>query len=151
MQESTHPPAYETSAVPFWNILFIFNHLLMHKKDLPTQSIATLLPIQIIKLNQGQLRELFDEVFAFPDLTASPQPNLVTNEEELSFGNATQFCPEAQAAANSDNLHTAFQRVLSTSPVTKNYTLNWWSKSNAPYSLQDEHSDPQIRSLPHAP
>jgi hypothetical protein len=69
VQETDHPPAYETSSVPFWNILFIFNHLLMHKNHLPTQSIATLLPIRIAMLNQGRLRELFDEAFAFPEST----------------------------------------------------------------------------------
>jgi hypothetical protein len=36
MLESNQPPAYKTSAVPFWNILFIFNHFLMHKKHLHT-------------------------------------------------------------------------------------------------------------------
>jgi hypothetical protein len=114
------PPTYNTSPIPFWNIFFIFNHLLLHKNHPKTQSIATLLPIRIAKLNQGRIRELYDEAFAFPTPPTDQQTlHLVTDDEEPSFDNATQFCPEAQAAANSDNFHTAYQRILSTLPVAK--------------------------------
>jgi hypothetical protein len=67
----------------------------------------------IAKLDQGQIRELCNKAFAFPELTPDWPANAITDNNEPSFHNATQFCPEAQAAANSDNLHTACQRMLS--------------------------------------
>jgi hypothetical protein len=109
--------AYNTTPIPFWNIFFIFNHLLSHKKDPSTQLIATLLPSRIAKLGQGQIRELCDQAFAFPELSPDSPSNAITDDNAPpSFDNATLFCPEAQAAANGDNLHTACQRMPSSPP-----------------------------------
>jgi hypothetical protein len=113
------PPACNTSPVPFWNAFFTFNHSLPRKRHPSTQSIATLLPTRITKLGQRRIRELRNEAFAFPELTPDSPANAITGNNEPSFDNPTLFCPEAQAKANSNNLHTAHQRMLSNLPVVK--------------------------------
>jgi hypothetical protein len=99
---------------------FAYN-IISHKNHAKNKSIATLLiPTRIAKMKQGRLQELCNEAFAFPDATPHQQlANPVSDDDEPSFDNATQFCPEAQAAANSNNLHTAYQRVLSSLPIVK--------------------------------
>jgi hypothetical protein len=89
------PPAYNTSLIPFWNIFFLFNHSLSCKNHPFTQSIATPPPKRITKLGQGRIRELRNKAFAFPEQTPDLPGHTITDDDQPSFNNATQFCPEA--------------------------------------------------------
>jgi hypothetical protein len=70
-------------------------------------------------LKQGQIKELCEDAFSFPPESTSPRPNTISDDDEPSFDNETQFSREAQAAANSDNFHAAHQRILSSLPIVK--------------------------------
>lgn len=98
-------PESDTNPTPFWHLLIFLEGALLAP---PTRNRDpnTLVIARLEQFSRGDLKTLFRNVTDYP---------ANTNLDPPSFDEQT-YCPQAQAAADVDNLGTAFQRVRKTCP-----------------------------------
>jgi hypothetical protein len=132
-------PLYQTSAIPFWKLLLIFESTILapHKPDIG--SYSALLKKRLTLFKSGHIQQLYLE--SRPDVH-TPTPPLTP-----PIFNDLKYNKHAQQCADQDNLHTAFARISSITPtatLTPHY-LNILKKLYPP----PIHFDVPVGNNPH--
>jgi hypothetical protein len=119
-------PAWEILSSPFWKLLLLFQPLVLQ----PQQSSAKLNQKMCSRLKlftSGHIKNLYSEMMSQP--SSKLQCNITVNDLDecellysqlLDADDSPKFNPGAQAAADLGNLHSAFQRLHGSHPVTIN-------------------------------
>ena len=100
--ETNTLPHYLTTATPFYKLLLILETLLLapipkHQRNVKASIIAK----RIHMFKAGHLATLYENAFTQTD-SMPPAPDIPIFDD-------MSFCPAAQAAADQNNYHTAFQ------------------------------------------
>jgi len=120
-------PVHESSAIPFWTLLLLFEALICQpqasRSDLNKQVLRRL---QLF--TAGHIQELHDEMMARPRTkpsTHARQADIDEWSDSISFrlldpDRTPRFNSGAQKAADRDQLHSAFQRLDDSLPIALN-------------------------------
>jgi len=126
LQAHPETPQHERSATPFWKLVFLFEALIFQP-----QASATKLKKNVTRrlklFAAGHIKELYEEMLQRP----RSKPSTVACQADIDEWNELTFQPveeatfhqhnpNAQRAANRDNLQTAFRSTDRSLPVAMN-------------------------------
>ena len=109
-------PPHQTSALPFWNLLFLFDALMLHPFTLPNHNaISDDIRYRISLFKRGDIKTLYNH--AFPNRDPPQHTTFQTATESNPDFNDLSHCEPAQRAADADNLSMAYSRITKTLPL----------------------------------